>query len=157
MFLSSAPPPVTRRVALGTLLAAARAHRAEAASLAPLSRILVELRPPLPLPGFSFQTATGAKRMLADYRGQGVVLNIWATWCGPCVAEMPELDRLAVTVKKFSIAVLPLSIDAKGLSAVQHFYAAHRIEKLEWAAERGVAEPHAHPARTLPFSPLASR
>lgn len=109
---------------------AALAPRAEAAQLAALSRVLIELRPPQKPPGFSFLSARGEKRTLADYRGQGVVLNIWATWCVPCLAEMPALDRLSALVKDFTISVLPVSIDTQGLKVVKQYYAAHRIAHL---------------------------
>lgn len=103
---------------------------ARAAALHPLSRTLVEVRPPLEPPAFSFLTATGEKQTLADYLGRGVVLNIWATWCVPCVAEMPALDHLSALVANSQISVLPVSIDVKGLPAVKAFYAAHHIEHL---------------------------
>ncbi|MGH7120434.1 MAG: TlpA disulfide reductase family protein [Acetobacteraceae bacterium] len=121
---------LTRRALISALGLAALARRAEAAQLAPLSRVLVEVRPPQKPPGFSFLSANGEKRTLADYRDRGIVLNIWATWCVPCLAEMPALDRLSALVKDVSISVLPVSIDAKGPSAVKAYYAAHRIEHL---------------------------
>jgi peroxiredoxin len=53
-----------------------------------------------PLPGylapdFTLVTTTGETVSLSDYRGQVVVLNFWATWCGPCRYEMPDLQRLS--------------------------------------------------------------
>lgn len=51
----------------------------------------------------------GAKADLAAYRGQVVVLNYWATWCPPCRAEMPDLDRLASTYQNRGVVVLTLS------------------------------------------------
>src|SRR6185312_16657232 len=41
-----------------------------------------------------FRNASGEHLTLADFRGRVVLLNLWATWCGPCRAEMPALDRL---------------------------------------------------------------
>lgn len=51
----------------------------------------------------------GRRADLAAYRGQVVVLNYWATWCPPCRAEMPDLDRLAKTYEDRGLAVLALS------------------------------------------------
>ncbi len=62
-------------------------------------------------------------RSLADYAGQGVVLNLWATWCVPCVREMPALDDLAKLVAGDGIVVLPVSSDRGGAALVQRFYA----------------------------------
>jgi peroxiredoxin len=115
---------------LGTVGVAVVMGRAHAASLEALSRVLVEVRPPATPPSFSFTTADGARQTLADYRGKGVVLNVWATWCVPCIAEMPALDDFAASARKVGIVVLPVSIDTRGLPAVRKFYDSHRIENL---------------------------
>jgi thiol-disulfide isomerase/thioredoxin len=48
-----------------------------------------------PAPNFEWESPGGTRHTLAELRGQPVVLNIWATWCGPCRAEMPALQRVA--------------------------------------------------------------
>lgn len=116
--------------ALSTVGVTAVVRRAQAASLESLSRVLVEVRPPAKPPSFSFTTAEGARQTLADYRGKGVLLNVWATWCVPCIAEMPALDDFAASTRKSGIVVLPVSIDTRGLPAVRKFYESHRIENL---------------------------
>lgn len=103
---------------------------AHAQELHSLARVLVRVKPPEKPPQFSFATATGAHKTLADYRGKGVLLNVWATWCGPCVAEMPALNQLATKIAADGIVVLPVSIDTKGLPAVKEFYATHHIRDL---------------------------
>ncbi len=47
-----------------------------------------------PVPDFRLDTPDGSELRLSDFRGQAVVLNFWATWCGPCRAEMPELQAI---------------------------------------------------------------
>lgn len=47
-----------------------------------------------PVPDFRLDTPEGGTLQLSDFRGQAVVLNFWATWCGPCRAEMPELQAI---------------------------------------------------------------
>ena len=53
----------------------------------------------------------GTATSLADYRGKVVVLNFWATWCAPCIAEMPALDRLNQALDQDKATVLTVSTD----------------------------------------------
>ncbi|MDA8051701.1 MAG: TlpA disulfide reductase family protein [Rhodospirillales bacterium] len=115
---------------LGAAFSSVLARRAEAKVLPLLSRRLVRLHPPEAPPALHFKTATGETQTLADFRGKGVVLNVWATWCVPCKAEMPALNHLATIVAPDGIVVLPVSIDTGGLKAVQKFYAANHIAHL---------------------------
>ncbi len=86
--------------------------------------------PPRALPAISFLDDAGASRSLRDYAGKTVLLNLWATWCAPCVAEMPALAALARDGAAQDIVVLPLSSDAGGAEAVRKFFAAHGITGL---------------------------
>ncbi len=83
-----------------------------------------------PVPEFQFTTADGQVRTLKDYAGKGVVLNFWATWCIPCVTEMPALAKLATLVDPAHVAILPLSSDRAGAAAVQKFFDEKGIEGL---------------------------
>jgi thiol-disulfide isomerase/thioredoxin len=114
--------------AAGTV-AVALAPRKPRAALLELSRMMLA-DPPKPVPAISFLTADGKTRTLADYAGQGVVLNLWATWCVPCVAEMPALNAMAGMLRDARISVLPLSSDHGGAAVVQTFYARHGITDL---------------------------
>ncbi len=123
-------PSATRRHVLAagaTLVAGGRARNSRAAGLSDLAEFQAQTKAP---PEFQFTTADGAVRHLADYAGQGVVLNFWATWCVPCVAEMPALDALARVVQAERIAVLPLSSDRGGAAAVERFYRERGIATL---------------------------
>jgi thiol-disulfide isomerase/thioredoxin len=94
--------------------------------LPPLTGIAV-VSPPETLPDVTFKSLDGAPVTLAKFKGRPVVLNFWATWCGPCVKEMPELDKLAALQGDGGIAVLAVSADRKGTDAVRPFLAAHDI------------------------------
>jgi thiol-disulfide isomerase/thioredoxin len=86
--------------------------------------------PPRPVPAIRFTDADGRPRSLQDFRGRLVLLDIWATWCGPCRKEMPALDRLDGTLGGADFVVLPVSIDRTGLAAVAPFYRALGIARL---------------------------
>lgn len=77
---------------------------------------------PRAVPQIHFADAQGRQLTLADFRGRVVLLNIWATWCGPCRQEMPALDRLEAKLGGKDFVVVPLSIDRDGVAAVKRFY-----------------------------------
>ncbi len=77
---------------------------------------------PEALPALTLTTPDGREVTLADYLGRGVVLNFWATWCAPCVREMPELDRLNAALAPVGIDVLAASMDRGGHSVIAAFY-----------------------------------
>jgi peroxiredoxin len=59
-----------------------------------------------PAPGFQLKDLAGHTVRLSDYRGKVVVINFWATWCAPCLAEMPELVKLQQDYKAKGIQVI---------------------------------------------------
>ncbi|NJD01245.1 MAG: TlpA family protein disulfide reductase [Ruminiclostridium sp.] len=63
-------------------------------------------------PEFTLKDLDGNKVKLSDYRGKIVILNFWATWCGYCIQEMPDLNELNNLLKKGNDAVI-LAIDSK--------------------------------------------
>ncbi len=71
---------------------------------------------------FVFEDGTGGKRHLADFRGRVVLLNLWATWCAPCRAEMPTLDHLQARLGSRDFEVVALSLDSGGPQAVKRFF-----------------------------------
>ena len=105
-------------------------------------------------PALAFVTADGQARTLKDYLGKGVVLNFWATWCVPCVAEMPALAKLATLVDPAKIAILPLSSDRGGAAQVEKFFAEKGIAGLPVLLDPQGAAMRAVGARGIPTTLL---
>ena len=76
------------------------------------------------------------EQTLSDYLGSGLVVNFWATWCAPCVREMPALDRLQAMVKDDGIRVLVISEDRGGAPVVDKFFAKNKIANLQTLLDR---------------------
>lgn len=89
-----------------------------------------QLDPVDPAPNVSIRALDGTLTDLSRFRGRVVVLNFWATWCLPCVYEMPALDRLAASADRSRLAVMAVSIDRAGAAAVAPFVAAHHLTHL---------------------------
>lgn len=85
---------------------------------------------PVPAAEIAFQDADGKPLSLADFRGRVVVLNYWATWCAPCVEEMPSLDRLQANLGPRGISVVAISVDRGGMRQVAPFFAANTLANL---------------------------
>ncbi len=64
-----------------------------------------------PAPDFSLKSATGENLRLSEFRGDVVMINFWATWCGPCRQEMPLLDELFTRYQRVGFNLLGVNID----------------------------------------------
>lgn len=97
---------------------------------------------PRSLPEIRFVNAEGRALTFADFRGKVVLLNIWATWCGPCRREMPALDRLQAKLGGPTFVVVALSIDRAGLDAVKPFYEELKLQRLAIYIDRSAKVSH---------------
>jgi thiol-disulfide isomerase/thioredoxin len=90
-----------------------------AARLAPLAKgelaALTVASEPRRAEQFAFERDGGAKLTLADFHGRAVLLNLWATWCAPCRAEMPALDRLQAASGDSRFEVVAVNVDTARL------------------------------------------
>ncbi len=108
-----------------------------------------------PAPDPIFEDPWGRPARLADFRGRPLLVNLWATWCGPCVVEMPSLDALAAREGE-ALQVLALSQDTAGRprQRVSDFFAAHRFARLEPYLDAGLGVMTALGVDTLPTTIL---
>ena len=125
-------PPYTSLTILALILAAlfvcTHAERREntdsekpEASIQPLEKFGT-------LTDIAFLAEGGREVRLRDFKGKPVVLNLWATWCGPCVEEMPSLDRLQRDFP--GVEVVAVSLDKQGEEKVREFLAEEGLKHL---------------------------
>jgi thiol-disulfide isomerase/thioredoxin len=114
------------------------------------------LSAPLPAPALAFTTRDGTQKQLADFKGKLVLVNLWATWCVPCVEEMPALDRLQAQLGD-KLAILAISEDRQGDKVVAPFLAQHAIQHLAIFLDPKTAATNEFGAEGLPTSYLIAR
>ena len=99
----------------------------------PISGDMVKLVPydnPQTLPKIMLSSADKGLTYLSEYRNKLVVLNIWATWCPPCVEELPSLNALQYAMGNDKFAVVTVSIDTTGLEAVKKYLDDNNLKAL---------------------------
>lgn len=109
---------------------------------------------PKPMPPLSFVDGEGRRADLSHFAGRVVLLNLWATWCGPCVKEMPSLDRLQAQMGGDAFQVVALSLDRGGRTAVEPFYKKTGVEHLTVFLDPGSESMKALSLRGLPTTIL---
>ena len=78
-------------------------------------------------PDFTLNDANGTAVKLSDYRGKVVLLNFWATWCGPCQVEIPWFVEFEQQYKSKGFEIIGISTDEDGWSAVKPYIAEHKM------------------------------
>jgi thiol-disulfide isomerase/thioredoxin len=91
-----------------------------------------------PAPTASFTGADGRDVALSDFVGRPLLVNIWATWCAPCKAEMPMIDTLG-SEQEGRISVIAVSQDLEGRAPVRAFFNEAGIKNLEPYIDRDLA------------------
>jgi thiol-disulfide isomerase/thioredoxin len=134
-------------VALAFLFAATAAVAAEPDTVKPGE--FIPASPPQPAPEVSFTDLKGNWVALADFKGKFVLINLWATWCQPCLKEMPSLEKLqAAQTDKLTVAAI--SEDRGGNQVVEPFVAKLGLDKVTVYLDPKSAVGHAFSVRGLP-------
>jgi thiol-disulfide isomerase/thioredoxin len=154
---SKRPPQLGLRSwsALFATVAVALLHALSAAAAADEEKLklgqFIPESAPQPAPETGFTDADGKAASIADFKGKPVVVNLWATWCQPCLKEMPSLDRLQAELDG-KLAVVAVSEDRAGAKRVGPFVAALGLRKLTIYLDPKSDLVHAFNVRGLPTS-----
>jgi thiol-disulfide isomerase/thioredoxin len=92
---------------------------------------LTPTKPPQKLPAAIFMDPSGAPVSLSKFTGKVVVVNFWATWCAPCLKEMPSLNRLQEKYSGKGIEVVAISTDRNGAQVPKNFLARQELKHLK--------------------------
>ncbi|CAA2144175.1 Thiol:disulfide interchange protein TlpA [Methylobacterium bullatum] len=92
---------------------------------------------PRPAPDLVFKGPDGADRSLAQLQGRLALVNLWATWCAPCKAEMPALDRLEQTLGGTDFTVAAINVDTRNLEKPPQWLKENGITNLAYYADPG--------------------
>lgn len=107
-------------------------------------------------PTLALSDLSGAGRQLADYRGQVVLINLWATWCPPCQAEMPLLQQFFNRYRDHGFTVIAIE-DGDPTGDVRSFVARYRLTFPIWLDPAHQATDHAFKTINLPASFVVDR
>lgn len=107
------------------------------------------------LPELTVTDADGKPVDFAAFKGKVLLINLWATWCAPCIREMPALDRLQADMGGTKFQVIAISVDRGGLNEVKPFFEKAGIKSLPIYLDQKMTSMKAFPLKEgLPLSIL---
>lgn len=109
-------------------------------------------------PGFTLRDINNKEVSLSDYKGKVVLVNFWATWCGPCKVEMPHLDKMDAEFESQGFEVLSISTDdARAASQVKPFIKKNGYQFTVLLDKTTSVVSKYNPAKTLPYTAIVDR
>jgi len=111
----------------------------------------IPAKPPQPAPEVGFTDMDGKPVKLADFKGKLLVLNLWATWCLPCLEEMPSLEQLQINIPD-RLLVIAVSEDRGGKTVVEPFLEKLGLKKVKIYLDPKSDVGHGFEVRGLPTS-----
>lgn len=90
------------------------------------------------MPTVSLVDNTGESLDLSSFKGKPLLINLWATWCAPCIAEMPTLNKLIDREQELGVTILPISQDMGQTDKVVEILRRRELEQIQpWVDEQG--------------------
>ena len=117
----------------------------------------VPVAPPQSLTPLSFLDANGTVRHLNEFKGRVILVNLWASWCPPCIRELPALDRLQKTFGGGEFMIVALSVDRQGRVAAEKTFRRLGIENLALYTVPTEVVAETFPADVLPANFILNR
>jgi len=114
-------------------------------------------QPPRPAPQTPFQVGDGTEITLGDFEGRVLLVNFWATWCAPCIRELPSLDKLQLKLGGEGLLVLAVSQDRGGAAVAAPFLKKLDIYRLGLFLDPKMKLGRAFGVRALPWTILIGR
>ena len=102
----------------------------------------------------SFVDASGRSLKLSDFRGRYLLVNLWATWCGPCINELPELAKLNAELPQDRATVVPIDLEKLDAAKVGDFLGMHNAGALPIYIDREFSAMKGFGANELPLTIL---
>lgn len=99
------------------------------------------------MPAFKLSSLDGSSVSSASFRGQPLIINFWATWCGPCRYEIPTLRKIA---RQTSVTVIGITIDSDDVAAIRAFAESHAIDYPVLLGDRELAQRFG--VRAIPYT-----
>ncbi|GGF46681.1 thioredoxin [Aliidongia dinghuensis] len=148
---------LTLLVVTGGAIATALADKGDTPPLAGAMHEFILQTPPAPAPEVAFSDGENATLSFKDFKGKVALVNLWATWCAPCVKEMPSLDALMKARGGKDFAVVTISEDRTGRKVVDPFFEKNGISALPRYTDTDSAVGRAFHVRGLPTTVLLDR
>lgn len=148
---------VTLFIVTGGAVATALADKGDAPPLAGAMHEFILQTPPAPAPAVAFSNGDNATLGFKDFKGKVTLVNLWATWCAPCVKEMPSLQALKQARGGADFDVVTISEDKTARKVVDPFFEKNNLADLPRYTDAESAVGRAFRVRGLPTTMLLDR
>tara|TARA_B110000263_G_C15101139_1_gene415393 strand:+ start:226 stop:756 length:531 start_codon:yes stop_codon:yes gene_type:complete len=93
---------------------------------------MIVYKKPLDYSKIEFKDKEGRFLNIAEYKNHLIIINFWASWCAPCIKEMPSLDTLQLNKKINNLKIFPISLEGENIQKAQNFFAGLDIKNISF-------------------------